>query len=214
MTSELPCASAASDCATSVPRHFADVEALLRLPQLLFEHFDVVAAQIRDRCVAQHVHVCGGRVVEQILLREAHLLARLQHLQIRLPHAVDGAVAVPDVLLDRDAVAARVRVQRGAHAVEFALLPRHARVRCAGDRRAVAGHGARHVLVDGAGRGAGGVEVGAEHIGLGESAGDRLRVRKRRRQGQKDGDGACAEKIGHARPEQSIFRRQPSFQHA
>ena len=41
--------------------HFADVEAVARLPQLLVEHLDVVALQVEDGRVAQHVHVGRAR---------------------------------------------------------------------------------------------------------------------------------------------------------
>ena len=47
--------------------HLADIEAVVGLAQLLVDDFDVVALQIEDRRVAQHVHVgCGG--IEQGVL--------------------------------------------------------------------------------------------------------------------------------------------------
>ena len=42
-------------------RHFADVEAVPRLPKLLLQHLDVAAVEIQRRGVAHHVHVIRER---------------------------------------------------------------------------------------------------------------------------------------------------------
>ena len=90
-------------------RHLADVEAVLGLAQLFLQHLDVVAVEIEDRGVAHHVHVIADGAEQHVLLGVAQLLARAEHAGFGLAHRISGAIAVPHVLRDSDAVAARPR---------------------------------------------------------------------------------------------------------
>ena len=113
-------------------------------------------------------------MLSSVLLGLAHLLARLQDLRVRLPHAVDRAIAVPHVLLERNAVAARIGARGRVVAVGVAVGVHRSDVGDAGDRGAVAGHRAGDILVDRARRRTGRVQFRIEDVGLGEGAGDRL----------------------------------------
>ena len=75
-------------------RHFADVEAVAGLAQLLLQHLDVAALQIEDRGVADQVHVGGGGVEQHGLLGQPQRLARGGHQLLRLPGPAGGAKAV------------------------------------------------------------------------------------------------------------------------
>ena len=93
--------------------HLADVEAVARLPQLLLEDLDVVAAEVEVSRVAQHVHI-GGRAIEQhVLLGRAQGLARAEHERLGLLHRIVRAKAVEQRLIDRHPDAARRRARHG-----------------------------------------------------------------------------------------------------
>ena len=68
------------------PGHLADIEAVAGLAQLLVDHLDVVALQVENGRVAQHVHV-GRRGIEQDVL-----LVVVQG----LAGAEDGRFGLPD----------------------------------------------------------------------------------------------------------------------
>ena len=67
--------------------HFADREAILGLPQLLLQHFDVAPLQGEDRGVANEVHVGGRGRQQHVLLGEPQRLARRRNLLLGLPRA-------------------------------------------------------------------------------------------------------------------------------
>ena len=98
------------------PGDFADREPVPGLAQLLLKHQNVVALQIEQRRVAQHVHVGGNSREQRILLGVAQLLARPQHLRFRLTDRVGGAHAVEDGLVGCDAVAPGTEINHRAAA--------------------------------------------------------------------------------------------------
>ena len=122
------------------PRHLADVESVAGLPQLLFEHRDVVLVELEDGRVAQHIHVSGGAVLQRILLGVARLLARLEDLRFGLANAVCGAISVEDVLRDgqRGRRGEGARVERSAPPA-WRSSPRRGRRRRRVDSKVVVG---------------------------------------------------------------------------
>ena len=89
-------------------RHFADGEAVPRLAQLFFQHIDVVAVEVENGRILQHVHIGGRARKKGVLLGVAQLLARPEDLQLGLTDGIDRPVAVEDGLVGGDAVAARI----------------------------------------------------------------------------------------------------------
>jgi hypothetical protein len=75
-------------------RHFADIEAVTGLFQLLGEHFDVAAIEIEDRLVAQQIHIGGSGVKKDLLLGDAQGLARPRHLPFCPARAIGGLESV------------------------------------------------------------------------------------------------------------------------
>jgi hypothetical protein len=88
-------------------RHLADLEAVARLLELLFQYGNVVFAQIHHRRVAQHVHIGGGAVLEDRLLREAHGRAGGENVRLGLLDRILRAAAVENALLHVEGRAAR-----------------------------------------------------------------------------------------------------------
>src|SRR5215472_17037475 len=71
-------------------RHFADIEAVTRLFQLLGKHFDVAAIEIKDRLVAYQIHVGGSGVEKNLLLGDPQRFACARHPAFRLACAIGG----------------------------------------------------------------------------------------------------------------------------
>ena len=127
--------------------HLADIEAVARLAQLLVDDLDVVALEVEDGRVAEHVHIGLGAVEQHRLLGVAQGLAGAEHLGLGLAGGVEGAVAVEDRLIDLNAGAARKGGVGGGAELVAALREGHPRIRRAGDGRPPESAGARHVLV-------------------------------------------------------------------
>ena len=163
---------------------FADVEAVLSLPKLFLQHLDVVAVEIEDRRVAQHVHVIGERAEQDVLLGVAQLLARAEHGGFGLAHRVAGAIAVPHALGHRQAVATRRRRRLlGTNARNVVhLRPQTPGVAFSRDGRQIAGVRLGDVFVLRAHRGALLIDVRVVEIGFGQSAADGLSARAARQQ--------------------------------
>ncbi len=170
-------------------RHLADIETIPRLPQRRLEHGHVAALQIEDRGVAQQIHVGGHRTQQHRLLGRAQRFARCKYLRLRLPRAVAGLEAVEQRLRGGDAIGCGAHVsaiRRGTAAcraglgegLEIGLAQAAGR----GHARAVTAERNGDVLVDGAGRGALGVELRIVLVGL-----DQRRVHRGRA-----GGGAAA----------------------
>jgi hypothetical protein len=68
-------------------RHLADIKAVTSLFQLLGEHFDVATIKIKDRLIAQQIHIGSSGV-------EKHLLFGDAQLAFRLPRAIGGLKSV------------------------------------------------------------------------------------------------------------------------
>ena len=160
---------------------FADVEAVLRLPQLLLQHLDVVAIEIENRRVAQHVHVIADGAEQHVLLGVAQLLARAEHRRFGLAHRIAGAVAVPEVLRHRQAIAARRRLRfevvatPGPGRTSISCQPPD--VAFGGNVRQIARVRLGDVFVLHAHGGALLIDVGVVEIGLGQRAADGLGAR-------------------------------------
>ena len=60
--------------------HFANIEAVAGLFELLGEHFDVTTIKIKDRLIAQQIHVGSSGVEKNLLLGDAQRLARARDL--------------------------------------------------------------------------------------------------------------------------------------
>ena len=74
--------------------HFADIEAVTGLFQLLGEHFNVATIKLEDRLVAYQIHVGGGGIEKDLLLGDAQCLARARDLAFRLAGAIGGLESV------------------------------------------------------------------------------------------------------------------------
>lgn len=182
------------------PGDLADRELVARLPQLLLEHLDIVAVEIENRGVAQHVHVIGDGVEQDILFRVAQGLARAHHARLGLADRIERAIAVPQRLVDRQAVAARLGEDR-----ELAARERRQRTAVLFDRRipfrrhgrAIARGRLGNVLVARPHRGALLIDVRVVEIGLDQRAADRLRRRPapagQRRDRRHQGESAHAD---------------------
>ena len=57
-------------------RHFANIKAVAGLFELLGEYFDVTTIKIKDRLIAQQIHVGSSGVEKNLLLGDAQRLAR------------------------------------------------------------------------------------------------------------------------------------------
>ena len=82
------------------PGHFADVEAVAGLPELLLDHLDVVALQVENGGVAQDVHIGRGAVEQNVLLGGAQGFPGTEDGGFRRPDPVRGPVAVEERLID------------------------------------------------------------------------------------------------------------------
>ena len=78
----------------------ADRKAVSRLAQLLLQDVNVVAIEIEDRRVAQHVHVGRDDSEQGILLSIPQLLALAENLRFGLTDGTNRFVAVKDCLVD------------------------------------------------------------------------------------------------------------------
>ena len=134
-------------------RHLADGETVLRRLQLARQHVDVVLVEADELLVAHHVHVGGHGLQQHAALHIAQHLALGADVGFRLVHRVVGTKPAEDRLHGVDAIAARLGhpVENRGRTLVVAL---DADVGIAGDGRPVAGHGARHVFVAGALKGA------------------------------------------------------------
>src|SRR5262249_51177560 len=74
--------------------HFADIEAVTSLFQLLGEHFNVAAIEIKDRLVAYQIHVGGSGVEKNLLLGDPQRFACARHPAFRLACAIGGLKSV------------------------------------------------------------------------------------------------------------------------
>ena len=90
--------------------HLADVEAIAGLTQLLLDDFDVVALQVQDGGVAQHVHVGRGGIEQDVLLAVSQRLAGAENCATP-PARTEFVVLNPlkRFCCDLEAVAARNR---------------------------------------------------------------------------------------------------------
>ena len=187
--------------------HLADVEAVARLPQLLLEHLDVVAAEVEVSRVAQHVHI-GGRAIEQhVLLGRAQGLARAEHERLGLLHRIVRAKAVEQRLIDRHPDAARRRPRHGRRVrrdgARRAVGPGRSlefRELCADvgggvDAGTVAREGAGHVLVGRACARTLGAEAGITDIGAGHRALQGLSGDRERRRGNGHGNEDARQRV-------------------
>ena len=127
----------------------ADLETVPRLAQLLFQHRDIIFVEAEDRGIAQHVHVIRRAVRQHRLLGVAHGFACSQNLGFRLGDRIGNAVAVPQRFRNADAVATRLRkrIGEGCRRMRLAVQIGQAGVGGCGDARAVAGGGARNILI-------------------------------------------------------------------
>ncbi len=151
-------------------------EAVARLPQRHFQHVHVAALQLEDGRRLQQVHVGGGAAEQHVLLGRAQRFAGGEDLALGLAGAGRRLQAVEQRLgggepvgLHRDAThglvvdcAAASRIVAAPGQLIQILLgqagcPRHA--------RAIAGERGRDVLIDGAGGGTLGIELGIILVG-------------------------------------------------
>ena len=166
-------------------RHFADVEAVAGLAELLLQHLDVAALQLQDRRIADQVHVRRGGVEQHGLLGQPQRLARRRHQLLGLPGAARGAQAVEQRLRDGSAVAlqgdgaGRSLAVGGAVPAALVVLVMRVQILLADvcrevGARAIAGQRLRNGFVGGADRGALGVELRIVLVGLGQRPGQRV----------------------------------------
>ncbi len=85
---------------------FADLKPVASLAQLFLQNLDVVAIEVEDRGIAQHVHVRGRGIEQHVLLGVAERFARAQHLRFGLADRTAGLAGIEDVLRHLDAGAA------------------------------------------------------------------------------------------------------------
>ncbi len=64
------------------------------MPELLLQHLHIVALQLHDRGVAQHVHVGGRRIDHDLLRHHTQHLARCRDIAFRRLHLIGRAEAV------------------------------------------------------------------------------------------------------------------------
>ena len=164
-------------------RQLADIEAIARLFQLLGEHLDVAPVEIKDRLIAQQVHVGGGGVEQHLLLGDAQRLARAIDLAFRLPGTIGGLEAVEQRICPVGGDAAREEClgkrDIGDDAADRKLLHRIGVIitPLRGDAYlgAIAGEGLRHILIGRAQRGALRVERRIVLVGLHQGPFERVR---------------------------------------
>ena len=90
-------------------RHLTDIEAVARLLELLGKDLDIALVELKDRAVAQQVHV-GGRSVEQhLLLGHPQRLARGVDLAFCLAGLIGSLKAVKERLACSGPEGARVK---------------------------------------------------------------------------------------------------------
>ena len=80
-------------------RHFADSEAVPRLAQLFLQDVDVVAVEVENGRILQHVHIGGEARKKGVLLGVAQLLPRAEDLRLGLTDGIERPVAVEDGLV-------------------------------------------------------------------------------------------------------------------
>ena len=135
--------------------HLADVEAVTRLLELLGENFHVAAVELKDRRVAQQIHVGGGGIEQHLLLGNTQRFACAHDLALRLTRAVGGLQPVEERVRRGGANDARIKRLR-SRAVDQRPCDGNLRGRflvlgaaVGGDAqlRPIAGKRLRHVLV-------------------------------------------------------------------
>jgi hypothetical protein len=157
-------------------RDLAGGEAVARLPQRHLEHVHVAALQLQDGRGLQQVHVGGGGAEQHVLLGRAQRLAGGKHLALGLARAGRRLEAVEERLrggqpigLHRDGafgLGVDCRNPRGPRRPHQLIQILVGQARGAAHARAIARERGGNVLVDRAGGGALGIELGIVLVGL------------------------------------------------